>query len=378
MSERPARVLLVLGTSTGGIGQHVHSLARGLVEAGHRVVVAGPADTERLFHFGAVGARFVEAPIGVSPSPRDVKVARQVGRWVRGADVVHAHGFRAALVALNAGAGSGWPFAGVPRAEVPMVVTWHNQILADGLRGRAMHRVEQAVARGSTLNLGASSDLVRQALDCGGRAELGLVAAPVPQAPGSSREETRSAIGVGQEPMVLAVGRLHPQKDYPTMLQALALLQSRVPQPALVVAGDGPEAGAVAELAGSLGVRTRLLGRREDIADLMAAADLLALSSVWEARALVVQEAMLVGLPVVATNVGGIAELVESEAVLVAPQDPRALAAAIASVLDDPQTASERADRAQRLAGTWPDEKAVVERVQRAYRDVGAIRNESS
>jgi glycosyltransferase involved in cell wall biosynthesis len=240
-----------------------------------------------------------------------------------------------------------------------------------------MHRVEQAVARGATLNLGASNDLVRQALECGGRAELGMVAAPQPAKPERSREEVRTAIGVGDEPMILAVGRLHPQKDYPTMLQAMAYLQDRVPSPTLVIAGDGPDADRIADLAGSIAVRTRLLGRRNDIADLMAAADVLAVSSTWEARALVVQEAMMIGLPVVATYVGGIPELVGSEAVVVPSHDSRALAEGIGSVLDDREGTDKRVERARRLAATWPDEAGAVERVLSAYRDVGVTRSET-
>ena len=139
MIEPRLRVLIVLGTSTGGIGQHVRSLAGGLVERGHQVVVAGPSDTEKLFAFTAAGARFVEAEIGVTPSPRDLAVARMLGRWVKGADVVHAHGFRAGLVALSAGAGKGLPLAGVRARGVPLVVSWHNQVLAGGLKGRVMH-----------------------------------------------------------------------------------------------------------------------------------------------------------------------------------------------------------------------------------------------
>ena len=369
------RVLLVLGTSTGGIGQHVRSLARGLVERHHRVVIAGPAETETLFGFTQAGARFVEAAISAAPSPRDLLVARQVGRWVRGADVVHAHGFRAGLVGLSAGAGDSWRVAGVARAGVPLVVTWHNQVLATGLKGALMHRVEESVARGASLNLGASSDLVRRALACGGRAELGMVAAPRPHAPERTREEVRSEIGVGADPMILAVGRLHPQKDYPTLLDAMSRLQSREPQPVLVVAGDGPAASGVAVLAQTLQVRARLLGRREDVPDLMAAADLLVVSSIWEARALVVQEAMQVGLPVVTTDVGGIPELVGDAALVVPARDPGALANGISTVLDNAEEARDRAERARQLASSWPDEDDVVDRVLVAYAEVGARRS---
>ena len=83
MTERRLRVLIVLGTSTGGIGQHVRSLAAGVVARGHLVVVAGPRETESTFSFTEVGARFVEAPIGVTPSPRDIvcrAIAGSVGQ----------------------------------------------------------------------------------------------------------------------------------------------------------------------------------------------------------------------------------------------------------------------------------------------------------
>ena len=382
MGERPLRVLQVLGTSTGGIGQHVRSLTAGLVSRGHRVVVAGPVETDQLFDFGSTGARFVEAPIAVNPSPRDLRVARALGRWVRGADVVHAHGFRAGIVSLNAGSGAGWPFAGVRKAGtasdrgVPLVVTWHNAVMAVGLKGQVMHRVEAAVAKGATLNLGASQDLVQAARDAGGRAELGMVAPPRPHPAARDREEVRRSAGlVGADadvaPMVLAVGRLHPQKDYPTMLRAMARLSRRRPTPALVVAGDGPEADTLAELADFLGVSVQWLGRRSDVADLMAAADLLVVSSTWEARALVVQEAMQLGLPVVATAVGGIPELIRDDALLVSAGDVVALATAIESVLVDPAAAQRRASHARKTAAEWPDESAVVDRVLAAYREVG-------
>jgi len=366
--EPRLRVLIVLGTSTGGIGQHVRSLAGELVERGHQVVVAGPSDTEKLFAFTAAGARFVEAEIGVTPSPQDLAVARMLGRWVKGADVVHAHGFRAGLVALSAGAGKGLPLAGVRARGVPLVVSWHNQVLARGLKGRVMHGVEGMVARGANLSLGASADLVAQATAAGGSAELGEVAAPTPGPATHNREEVRKGLGLADEPMVLAVGRLHPQKDYPTLVSAMKLLGHRSPRPLLVVAGDGPDEHALAELIDQEQAAARLLGRRDDVADLLRAADVLALSSVWEARALVVQEAMQVGLPVVATSVGGLPGLVGPDGLLVPPGDPSAMAQAIETVLDDPAGAAARAERARRRADAWPSEGDVVDQVVGVYR----------
>lgn len=372
-TSRPMRVLQVLGTSTGGIGQHVRSLTAGLVQRGCHVVVAGPLETDRLFDFHATRARFVTAEIGVSPGPRDVAVARQVARWIRGADVVHAHGFRAGLVSLSGGAGAGWPFAGVRPASVPLVLSWHNRVLTEGLKGTLMHRVEAALARGATLNLGASDDLVREASAAGGRAELGMVAPPRPAPSSRTREQVRSEVDVDTQPMVLAVGRLHAQKDYPTLLAAMADLQARDPRPVLVVAGDGPEESSLTELARSLDVDVRWLGRRDDVADLMMAADVLALASVWEARALVVQEAMQLGLPVVTTDVGGVTELVGDGAIVVPSGDPSGLARGIEAVLDDPITTGQMVERAKRIAESWPNEAAVVDRMLAAYRDVTGL-----
>jgi len=367
VTDPKLRVLIILGTSTGGIGQHVRSLAAGLVARGQRVVVAGPKETEVTFSFSEVGARFVEASIGVTPSPRDVVVARSLARWVKGADIVHAHGFRAGIVALSAGAGRGWPVAAVRRSGVPLIVTWHNQVLAGGVKGELMHRVERAVARGSTLSLGASADLVEAATAAGGTAVLGPVAAPAPGVATRTRDQVRGEMGIGDAPLVLAVGRLHSQKDYPTLVAAMARLQSRDPRPVLVVAGDGPEESAVRAAIARHGVSARLLGRRSDVADLLRAADVLALSSVWEARALVIQEAMQVGLPVVATSVGGVPELVGDDALLVAPGDVPGLASALADVLDFPEQAATRASRALARTTQWPDESAVVDQVLEHY-----------
>ena len=111
MSDRtPIRVALALATSTGGVGQHVRSVAEYLVKAGHIVVVTGPAATERLFGFTAAGARFrpVEIAAGLDPV-RDAGAVLALRGVTAGADIVHAHGFRAGLLASVAGLGRATP-----------------------------------------------------------------------------------------------------------------------------------------------------------------------------------------------------------------------------------------------------------------------------
>jgi glycosyltransferase involved in cell wall biosynthesis len=99
----------------------------------------------------------------------------------------------------------------------------------------------------------------------------------------------------------------------------------------------------------------RLLGARDDVPALLAAADVVVVPSRWEARALIVQEAMQAGRPIVASRVGGIPDLTgEDGAVLVSPGDPAELAAAVTALLDDPATAARLGKAAQVRAATFP------------------------
>lgn len=118
-------VVLLLASSTGGVGQHVRSVARGLVEAGQPVLVCGPAATAEQFDFTATGARFTPVEISANPTPADARAVTALRRALAGTPVrvVHAHGLRAGLVAALA------------RPVAPLVVTWHNAVLAGGCVG---------------------------------------------------------------------------------------------------------------------------------------------------------------------------------------------------------------------------------------------------
>ena len=111
----------------------------------------------------------------------------------------------------------------------------------------------------------------------------------------------------------LAVGRLVPQKDVPNLLDAFAKHHAAHPRSRLAIVGDGALRDEMVAHAASLGVgeAVAFLGIRRDVPQLMAAADVFVMSSAWEGLPNVVMEAMAAGLPVVSTNVGGVAELVE-------------------------------------------------------------------
>jgi glycosyltransferase involved in cell wall biosynthesis len=141
-------------------------------------------------------------------------------------------------------------------------------------------------------------------------------------------------------PRVLCVARMAPDKDHDTLLEAFRLTARAIPAAELWLVGDGPRLEKVRELARRLlpEGRVKFLLPREDLRPLLHQASLLVLSSKTEALPNVVLEAMAAGLPVVATRVGGVPELVVPGRTgwLVDPGDPPGLAAALSQVLGDP------------------------------------------
>jgi glycosyltransferase involved in cell wall biosynthesis len=355
-------VALVLASSTGGVGQHVRSLVAGLTAAGCQVQVYGPAATNQLFGFGAAGATFTPVEIPANPGPQDSGAIVRLRRALTAqpVEVVHAHGLRAGFVAALA------------RTRVPLVVTWHNAVLARGLRGHASQLVERVVARSAAVTLGASEDLVARARAVGARTvRLGPVAAPTPGAPRRGRAAVRAEFDVAPAtPLILSVGRLHPQKRYDLLVEAAARWRALDPPPLVVIAGSGPSYMALAQRISETRARVVLLGHRTDVPDLLRGADLAVVSSDWEARQLFAQEALTAGVPLVATAVGGLPPLVGDAARLVPPGDVDALDAAVRELLTDGTLRADYAARGPARAARWPSEAATVAAVREVYAEV--------
>ena len=152
-----------------------------------------------------------------------------------------------------------------------------------------------------------------------------------------------SYVGPRSDGPAVMVGRLTPMKDVPTLLHAVALVVKQEPSFRLEIAGGGECSEDLGDLARhlQLGDCVRFLGEVRDVPELLARSRLLVLSSRSEGTPLVLLEAMARGLPVVATRVGGCAEAVTHEAgLLVPPQDPSALAAALLTIWRDPAAAT--------------------------------------
>jgi glycosyltransferase involved in cell wall biosynthesis len=355
------RIALVLPTSSGGIGRHVGSLAAGLVRDGRRVRVLGPRAVGELFDFGGAAFRPVQISAGLDPA-RDLPAVAALAAGLRGADVVHAHGMRAGVLAALAR----------PRSA-PLVVTWHN-LLPDngsGPRQRLLAALERWLARAATVHLCASDDLVDRVLRLGGAdVRPAPVAAPSLPTPGRTPAQVREELGAVGRPLLLSVGRLHPQKGYDLLVDVAARWRGRQPQPLLAIAGDGPDRAALADRIAATGAPVTLLGHRSDVADLLAACDVAVVSSRWEARQLFAQEALSAGRPLVCTAVGGVPGLVGAAAVLVPAGDGDALAGAVEALLDDPARRDELAARAREQAAGWPTEADTVAQVEAVYAEL--------
>lgn len=354
--QSPPPVVLVLGSSAGGVGRHVAALAAGLSARGVDVRVAGPAETLQRFDVG-VPTTAVEIGPTIDPA-RDLRAAAALRRalhTVPGA-LVHAHGVRAGFVtALALGAG--------PRR--PFVLTLHNAVLGTGARARLGAAVLALVCRRADVVLGVSGDLVDRARQLGARrAERALVPAP-PLPPG---DEARGRAVLGAGPVVLAVARLAPQKGLETLLDAAQRSKGSDPAPRVVIVGDGPLHDTLAARIAAERLPVRLAGRRDDVADLLAAADVAVSASVWEGQPVFVQEALRAGVAVVATDAGGTREVTGEAARLVPVGDAAALADALSQLVGDPAERARWARRAAVRAAELPTAADVLEQVERVHR----------
>ena len=340
------RIAQVLTASTGGIGRHVASIAPRLVARGHTVRVFSPADTA--------------AAHGLADRGLDVRPLTELGR-ARGADVVHAHGYKAG--------GLSWPIARL--ASATLVVSWHNAVLGEHRTAVLARLLQRGVARGADLTLCASGDLRAEARRLGARhARLLPVAAPALPAATVSRAVARANLGLADDAvLILTVARLAPQKNLSLVLDVAAALRDRK-NLRFALVGEGPERSVLEHRIAEERLPVTLLGHQDDVGSLLAAADLALLTSAWEARALVAQEALLAGLPLVSTRVGGIEQLVGEAAVLVEPGDAQAAAQAVAALADDPGERARRRELGWRQAATWPDEDQVVTDLLAAYAEV--------
>lgn len=324
------RILIVItGLGVGGAERMVTNLADRFVAEGHQVVVVTlhgsaelcPSDDE----VRMLGLGMTKSPCSIVASL--ARLRRLIKEFAP--DVVNSHLVHANLLTR------------LLRLITPMpylVSSAHNT--NEGSRARMIaYRLTDGLADIST---NVSEEAVRAFVDQGALRARCMVAihngidVKAFIFDGTARQRLRDDWGVRDtDTILLAVGRLRPQKDYPNLLSALARLREGEGYPRLLIVGEGPQRKELEALAVSLGVDSQVhfLGVRNDVPALMSACDVFVLSSAWEGFGLVVAEAMACERVVVATDSGGVREVVGDVGVLVPPRDSNALAEALAQTL---------------------------------------------
>ena len=292
-------------------------------------------------------------------APRAGSVAwiGRLRRLVRDHDIaiVHTHMPQPAVAARMAFGRSGPALVHTEHNLWPRyrpLTRWANR--ATYRRNRAVIAVSSGVA--ASIRSGVHVDVVRHGVDA-------------PRATADAAG-ARARLGLGPGPVVGTVGNLTAKKDHETLLRAIALVRADVPDVRLVIIGAGPLDRTLRDRVEALGLGdvVVLAGSRADVADLLPAFDVFALSSRFEGLPIALLEAMGSGLPCVATTVGGIPEVVTDgvDGVLVPAADPAALAAALGRLLGDRAQASELGRRAA-VRATEFDLPAAVRHIERVY-----------
>ncbi len=312
------RVLHVISEmGTGG----AEALVAGMARAGERygwesAVASGGghrAEALRVPHFEVPLARRRAGGV-----VRAAKATRTAYRAFR-PDVVVAHNVGASAVAR---------LAMVPLRRTPLLTVFHGVSATDhGSAVRVLRRTSDTVVAVAS----ATADRLREA----GLGEVSVIRNAVfPTPPRVDRFTVRSALGVAVDvPIALCLARMEPQKRHDVLLDAWARLDAG---PVLWLAGDGSLRRDLEDQARALGLdgRVRFLGNRSDVADLLSAADVTVLTSDWEGMPIAVLESLAAGVPVVATDVDGVAEaLADGGGVVVPRGEPQAVADALNSLL---------------------------------------------
>lgn len=355
------RVLVVSGIwppDVGGPASHAPEVAAFLRAHGHDVEAVVTADTQP----EPCGYPVHWTPRRLPPGLRHAHATALIVRRARRADVIYSTGMftRSALGAALARRPYVLKLTGDPAFER---ARWRGLVAGDvdayqerrgGLLDRLLRRLRDRAVRGAASVFCPSAYLRELAISWGavpGRVEVLPNPAPADvELP--PREELRRRLGLDGFTLAFA-GRLTAQKALEVAFEAVARCEAVT----LLVAGDGPERARLERIGGQ---QVRFLGpvSRREVLELFAAADAAVLSSGWENFPHTVVEALAVGTPVVATDVGGVGEVVRDgeNGLLVPPGDPEALAAAVRRLAGDPElTARLRAQAAPSVVAYAPE-----------------------
>lgn len=314
----------------GGVGRHVADLAAGLAGRGLEVVLCGPSPPTTLGpeypHVGLDMRRAV--------SPRDLGDALDFARIVRRVrpHIVHAHSSKAGAIAR---------LARVAHPSVPVIYTPHGYAFAGhfsrGFERSTYREMERVLARLANRVVCVCEAEARLARTIGPAERVRVVHNGIEPA-GAGPVDRRVAELAENGPVVCALTHLRPGKGIETLIDALPEVLARCPRARIAVGGEGPDLDALRARARARGVAeaVHFLGQSPDPLSFLRGSQAFVHPSWAESLPYAILEAMSLGLPIVASDVGGVGEaLCDGESgLLVAPRDAQALARALIALLE--------------------------------------------
>jgi glycosyltransferase involved in cell wall biosynthesis len=337
----------------------------------HLFCFANPGGTETPFVEAAAALGFVAERIPWSRRKPLLRASRVMARHIRARriDILHCHNTYAQLVTLVAGWMTGvktittfyvWGDFGWKRA----VLQWADRLTAPLLDEVSAH-CERTFA--DTVKRGIPASRMRLLTS-------GFEATPIDLSP-EDRDRRRRELGADTGSVVLIyLARFWPEKAHDSLLRAFREILDREPRARLWLAGSGPEEARIRALAGELQVAQCIcfLGFRTGITELLALADIQVHASDNEGVAMAVCEGMAAGLPIVASAVGGLPEILrhEESALLVAPRNPGELAGAVLRLIAEPETRRRLGAAARRFIEEVYSLAAATARVEAVYEEM--------
>ncbi|MEX2530318.1 MAG: glycosyltransferase family 4 protein [Gemmatimonadota bacterium] len=357
----------------GGLESHVAELARGLVQAGHEVRVVSSLSMPGLPAEEVVdGVRIRRTALpsrsGIGWALHALGSLPVTRRWARWADIVHAQAF-ASIFPCALAAGS---------AGRPLVATFHTSHFLVRARRALWRPVLAWLVRRPAHSLAASKELAEVAMGLAPGVEVEALTNGVDT--GRFRrlgegEGNVPPLGEGER-RILVPRRLFEKNGVEYFVRAMPAILQGEPGVRAWLVGDGPERGRLESLAAELklGQSLRFLGRRthDEMPAILSSGELAVFPSLMEATSVAALECMACELPVVATRVGGLPEIVdESVGRLVPPGDPGALAQAVLDLLRTPELRAMGSRARERVVSAWSNERLVARHVE-VYRALGA------
>ena len=339
-------------------------LCRGLVERGGPVLLAARRGGELAARARKAGVPVEELAVR---GPWDLAAARRLARLVRRV--------RPAVVGLHSSHSHGLGVLARSMLRPPrplFVVTRRVDFpVSRGLPGWWKYR--RGVDGFIAISRAVAAELEAGGVPAG-RIRLVYSGVEPPVVPAGAREQVAAELGLAAHRLLVGnVAGLVGHKDQATLLRALRLAVEEEPRLVLLLVGEGELREELERLAAELGLdreRVRFLGFRTDVGRILGALDLFVMSSSREGLGTAVVDAMMAGVPVVATAAGGLPEMVEDGVTgrLVPPGDPEALAAAILHALRHPEETARMAAAAGETARRRFSAAAMVEGTVAAYR----------